>query len=943
MKRIIILFSFLLASISIIAQEAGGELKGTVKDASSGETIIGATILAAEGKGTVTDVNGNYSIKLDNGEYNVTVSAMGYTVQKAKVKITGKTVSLNFSLEAEVLDEVEIVADIAKVRETPVAISTISALKIKEELASRDIPMVLNSTPGVYATEQGGGSGDARISIRGFDQRNIAVLVDGIPVNDMENGQVYWSNWDGLGDVTKTMQVQRGLGASKLAIPSVGGTMNIITRGIDDKSSVSVRQEVGANGHLKSGFSINSGTLKGDWGITAAGTYKTGEGFADETWTKAYSYFFKVQKRFGATHLLSFSVNGAPQKHGQRTTQLPIALYDKDFARDVISDSPIYTTDDQGNHIAHTPTDAQVDSIVNEGILFEDYSTLANGSRGIRFNPGWGRIDRWELDSNGDTIHDRENFNTKVNYFHKPQFNLSHFWNASDRLYISTVAYLSIGNGGGTGLSSSTGRDMTDGSLLLQNFYNTNNKNIDPNFSATETKATRYVYTSRNDHTWYGLLSSASLKANEKMEMTFGIDGRYYKGKHFREVYDLLGGDYMVDYANQTIQQNYTTGAKHVGDTINYYNEGIVLWGGLFAQAEYKTGKWSTFLTVTGSETGYKRTDYFAKKDIVLADTTLSQVIGFGQTYTYNGATYTFDSPEVKTSQSILKWFPGFTVKGGANYNINEHHNVYANTGYLIMAPKFSTVFNSKNQLQDKGALKNQKVMAFELGYGAKFQKIAGNVNLYHTTWQNKPLTTFSTIRIAGDDYYFDVNGLDAIHKGVELDLQYKPFKQMEIEAITSIGDWVVNSNDSVYLYDINSPDVVAQTLDFSAKGVHVGDAAQIQYGLGVRYEPVKNVYVKARFTVFDKNYANYDLLNLSGANKDRESWKMPAYSLLDVHAGYKFDIWKLKMNISGSLLNALDNIYITDARNGSEYDAGSALVYLGPGRRFVTSLVITY
>lgn len=71
----------------------------------------------------------------------------------------------------------------------------------------------------------------------GFDQRNIAVMVDGVPVNDMENGQVYWSNWDGLGDITKSMQVQRGLGASKLAVTSVGGTMNIITKGIDQKLS----------------------------------------------------------------------------------------------------------------------------------------------------------------------------------------------------------------------------------------------------------------------------------------------------------------------------------------------------------------------------------------------------------------------------------------------------------------------------------------------------------------------------------------------------------------------------------------------------------------------------------------------------------------------------------------------------------------------------------
>ncbi len=87
----------------------------------------------------------------------------------------------------------------------------------------------------MYATKAGGGFGDSRINIRGFDQRNTAVMINGVPVNDMENGAVYWSNWAGLSDVTSAMQVQRGLGSSKLAIASVGGTVNIVTRAADKK------------------------------------------------------------------------------------------------------------------------------------------------------------------------------------------------------------------------------------------------------------------------------------------------------------------------------------------------------------------------------------------------------------------------------------------------------------------------------------------------------------------------------------------------------------------------------------------------------------------------------------------------------------------------------------------------------------------------------------
>lgn len=110
----------------------------------------------------------------------------------------------------------------AKDRQTPVAVSTIRASVIQEKLGNQEFPEILSTTPSIYATKQGGGFGDSRITIRGFDTQNSAVMINGIPVNDMENGAVYWSNWAGLSDVTTAIQVQRGLGSSKLAVSSVG-------------------------------------------------------------------------------------------------------------------------------------------------------------------------------------------------------------------------------------------------------------------------------------------------------------------------------------------------------------------------------------------------------------------------------------------------------------------------------------------------------------------------------------------------------------------------------------------------------------------------------------------------------------------------------------------------------------------------------------------------
>ena len=97
----------------------------------------------------------------------------------------------------EKLEEVVVtsgVIDVAKERETPIALSTITAQEVNLKTGNLEFPEIMNKTPGVYATKQGGGYGDSRISLRGFDQRNTSFLINGQPVNDMENGWVYWSN-----------------------------------------------------------------------------------------------------------------------------------------------------------------------------------------------------------------------------------------------------------------------------------------------------------------------------------------------------------------------------------------------------------------------------------------------------------------------------------------------------------------------------------------------------------------------------------------------------------------------------------------------------------------------------------------------------------------------------------------------------------------------------
>tara|TARA_E500000331_G_scaffold357573_1_gene419792 strand:+ start:7641 stop:10448 length:2808 start_codon:yes stop_codon:yes gene_type:complete len=935
MKKIILLLLGISISWGAISQTL---LNGTITDAATGEALIGATIVYGKGMGTATDYEGNYSITIQEGERNLKVSYVGYEEISKVIKITGQTQTQNFRLNTITLNEVQVVADVARDRETPVAFSTVPMKKINEELASQDIPMILNSTPGVYATQSGGGDGDARITIRGFNQRNVAVMIDGIPVNDMENGWVYWSNWFGLDAVTSNIQVQRGLGASKIAIPSVGGTMNILTRGTGNKAGGVVKQSIGSYGRMRTSIGYNSGKLKNGWGYTLAGSYKKGNGFVEESWTEGFFYYAKIQKELG-NHILSLSAMGAPQKHGQRSYKSDIATYDASLAQSLGD-----TSDFSGRTI----------------------------NKGISYNKHWGHLNRWELNADGDTIHNKETLNTKQNYYHKPQFSLRDFWKVNDKLYVSNILYASIGHGGGTGLSRNTNNYDVDGQYNLQDAYNNNVNNIDPMYSDDEHKADTYLRSSINNHYWYGGLSTLNYKATDEVALSGGLDMRYYKGQHYREVYDLLGADYAIDDANRQQKSE----VKRVGEKVGYHNDGIVKWSGVFSQAEYSNGMVSAFLNISASNSAYKRIDYFKKKDLVLADTTYKEALGTSvntiykydnngniigahktmveDTIWHEGKAYTQNSEQAKLAETNWKWIRGFTIKTGANVNLDEYNNVFFNVGYISKAPRFNNVYDYDNKLYRE--IKNEAVKALEGGYSFRSTAFSVNTNIYYTIWENKPSNGGISVMVDDVPYRANINGMNALHKGLELDFAYKINGQISVEGLLSIGDWKWTSSDTVRFLDDNNNPIVDDfgneiTSSFDAEGVHVGDAAQTQYGLSIRYEPTPNTYVKLRGTYFDNYYADFDPLSLNGENAGRESWKIPAYQLIDLHAGYKFKLWeKNRLDLRLSVLNLLDEIYISDAQNNDPYnanyqdfDAKSAGVFFGLGRRINLSAKFTF
>lgn len=843
MRSILTMAAVLMLSVAAIAQTT---VKGVVVDGGSGESLPGASIVVSgTASGTVSGFDGSFALQVPQGASKIVVSFVGFLDKEIALSGAQDLGTIKLESDAVGLKEVSVLASVAIQRKTPVAVSTISAEKIETQLGSQEFPEIMKMTPGVYATKQGGGIGDSRINVRGFSQENVAVMINGIPVNDMENGRVYWSNWAGLSDATRSMQVQRGLGASKLAINSVGGTLNILTKASEAKKGGFAEISTTDFGIRKYKLGLNTGLMSNGMAVTFIGSRTEGEGYIDETWADAWSYFLTVSKNFGDKHKLVFTVSGAPQEHGQR----PGSKYDM--------------------------------------LSYEQFEKY-----GTTYNKNWGYL-------KGERINEKENF------YHKPQAGLTWYWTINDRTNLATSAYASIGTGGGSGYLGKYKGTWQYGPKLNDNgqqnydeIWNANRAN-----GLADEGAEMILRNSMNNHKWVGLLSTLNHDLNDNFKLISGVDGRYYKGEHYREVKDLLGAKFWDD----SFKSGNARAKKD--DKIDYYNDAFVTYVGAFTQIEYSKNNLSTFIAGTISDTWYKRKDYFNYKD-----TEGNRV------------------PETSDTERVF----GYNGKAGINYNIDEKHNVFANAGYYSKAPTIDAVFlNYKNDLNPD--LTNEKVSAFEFGYGFKSKNLVLNLNAYYTKWKDRFLG--ATYRDAsGDSYNVNYNNVSEIHTGVELEAKLQVVKNLDIQSQVSVGDWYYDKDVSTDLYD-DQQQLVQQGVTVATKDLKVADAPQTQVGFALNYKFLENFNLNANWVYYADLYANFDVKDRiinEGKDADREqSWKLPSYDVLDLTLSYNFEIKGLKSRIVLNAYNVLDKDYMAEGFDGRNHDKESFVGFKGWKRNF--------
>lgn len=591
--------AFVLASTMLFAQT---QLTGKVVDESNTGLPGASVVVEGTTDGASADFDGNFTLNTTNASGQVKVSFVGYTTKMLDFNGTTNFGTIQLMPSAESLDEVVIVGagviDLAEDRKTPIAVSTFKASEIKKKAANLDLPDLLTQSPSVQSVQQGG-YGDGLMFLRGFNQSNTAFLLNGQPINGMEDGKMYWSNWSGVLDIANAVQVQRGLGSSKLAISSVGGTVNIVTKTIDKEAGGFVQGMVANDNYMKGTAYYSTGLMENGLAVGLMLGHWQGDGWRNGTRGQGQTYYLSLGYKPNERNIFNFLITGAPQWHGDAWE---VSLAD-------------YLDSDEGG----------------------------------KLNPYYGEKD-------GEVYPGLRNF------YHKPIANLSWDFNITDNSTLSTVLYGSIGRGGyaymeGAAWGLVTGEDggmdwdslvesnnaaeyatgFQKGSYnghnwygLVSNFETDLNENVTFNLGADVRRYNGLHFRGAVD-----LMGDYGFENTSTFSGTYTIDNEYGGFNPWQAVFDW----------NNDQKQRYSYDYE---EKINYY--------GVFGQVEYATDSFSAFFQGAVSNQDYQLFNYYNYESEETSDkiNNLGYNVKAGLSYSFNDYNTTYVNGGYYSRQPFL-------------------------------------------------------------------------------------------------------------------------------------------------------------------------------------------------------------------------------------------------------------------------------------------------
>lgn len=701
---------------------------------------------------------------------------------------------------------------------TPVFVTTLDESETTTGGGAGNISGLLQSSRDVFAATAGFNFSAARFRIRGYQSDKTMILLNGIPMNDLETGRGTWYRWGGLNDITRYSETKNWLTNNPYHFGGIGGYSNINSKatGVRRGSRLSYASTNRAYSHRLM-YTYGTGMQANGWAFAfSLSTRYANEGYVEGTFYEAYSYFFAAEKNINKNHNLNLSILGAPSKRGRANI------------------SVLETYELSGNN-------------------------YYNSNWGYQTQPDGSRIKR----------------NSRVADSHLPIIALSHEWKINDRSGLKTSLHTSFGKYGQTALNWYDARDPrpdyykylpsyyeslndpVNAQRMLNNWqdeslrqvqwddlYYANSKNLythkdqDGNVLEEGLRSKYIVETRWNNLVSGGLSSVYDIQLGD-VKINAGLFLQGQRNHYFNTVDDLLGGDFWVD-VNQFAEQDFIDPNAAQSDLQNpnrtvregdvYANNYYIFnfSGVAFAQAEYSINKFDFYAALELTQEQFYREGLF-------------------QTGLF---------PDNSLGKSEVNSFFNYAAKGGTTYKISGRQFITANGAYLTEAPTSRSAFISprtRNVTVDN--LKNETIYSGDINYILRYPKLKMRLTYYYAERKD----AIWSRSFYHDEYNSFINyvmeDVDHFHQGIEFGLDGTIYGGLSGNVVVAYGQHLYNSRPTSSIYVDNSAELLAEDKTVYIQNYKIGGMPQSAASFGLKYSGKKYWFAGVNVNYFADIY----------------------------------------------------------------------------------------
>lgn len=721
--------------------------------------------------------------------------------------------------------------------------------------SSRNVSSVLTAGRDPFFSAASYNFSAVRFKIRGYDADNFTTYMNGIPMENLDNGFTPYGLWGGLNDVMRNRDLSIALRANTFSFGELGSTANIDSRASKQRKQTEFGYAFADRNYThRWSFTHSTGLSKKGWAFTFSGSRRwADEGYIPGTYYDGWSYFAAVDKRLGQKHLLSLVAFGAPTKNGKQSGATAEAI---DLA---------------GTHY---------------------------------YNPAWG-------------YQSGKKRNANVGSINQPVFILTHDFRISNKsTLISAISY-SFGDKGASSLDWFNAQDprpdyyrnlpsyyKDDPNMMAQveqqwrnnestrqinwnNIYDAN-RSSNETFNGTTGRRSRYILSeSVNNSQRYNFNTVFNSRIAKNIEFTAGASYQSQKNNNYKKIADLLGGDYFADL-NQFAERSYPNNPDADQNDLNRPNR-IVHVGDRYSY-DYN-------ITINKAATWIQTVFKFKRIDFFLAGE-LSNTQFFRTGNVKNGL-----FPNNSYGKSSVYDFTDLSFKSGLTYKIDGRNYLYVNGGMMQKAPFFENVYlsprtrdiaqnnitNEQDQTVEAGYVLNAPKIKLRLsGYYAGFNNQLNVMSFYHDTYQN--LVNYA------------VSNINKVHYGMEFGFDAKVLPNITITGAAAFGRYYYNSRQYATVTLDNDASVLESDSVY-VNDYRVGGTPQEAYSLGVTYRSPKYWFISLTGNYFDQIWLDINPIrrtykavqDLAYGSAERNAIlaeeQFKPQSTVDLFAGYS---WKL-------------------------------------------------